>query len=94
MRAIASGLLLAAAAAAQYRQEPGKSIGKVSTRGDLVVMELNEGALGEANLFGLGRRTLRFTPDAAGYLSENLPLQWDSEFGEQLTGAPVSLHKF
>lgn len=94
MRAIATGLLLLSAAAAQFRQEPGKSIGKVSTRGDLVVMELNEGALGKANLFDLERRTLRFTPDGAGYRVENLPLQWDSEFGEQLTGAPATLHKF
>ena len=92
--AIGMGLLLAAAAAAQYRQEPGKSIGKVTTHGDLVVMELNEGALGKANLFDLGRRTLRFTPENGGYRVENLPLQWDAEFGEQLAGAPVTLHKF
>jgi len=91
--AVAAGLLLAGAVSAQFRQEPGKSIGRVSTRGDLVLVELNEGALGKANLFDLGRRTLRFTPDGAGYRVENLPLQWDSEFGEPLTGAQVPLHK-
>jgi hypothetical protein len=31
--------------------EPGHSIGKVSTNGDLIVMELDEGALGKANQF-------------------------------------------
>jgi hypothetical protein len=34
--------------------EPGHSIGKVSTDGNLVVMELDDGALGKANLFDLG----------------------------------------
>ena len=33
--------------------EPGHSIGKVSTDGNLVVMELDNGALGKANLFDL-----------------------------------------
>lgn len=91
---IGIGLLLAGAAFGQYRQEPGKSIGKVSTRGNLVVMELNEDALGKSNLFDLGKRTLRFTPEGGGYRVENLPLEWDSEFGDQLNGAQVSLHKF
>ena len=44
--------------------EPGRSIGTISTQGDLIVMTLNEDALGKANLFDLVRRTLRFTPQA------------------------------
>src|SRR5215510_7872174 len=63
---------------AQGRQEPGHSIGTVTTQGNLIVMTLNEGALGHANLFDLSRRTLRFTPDGTGYRAENLVLQWDS----------------
>ena len=57
---------------AQNRQEPGHSIGTVTTQGNLIVMTLNEGALGHANLFDLSKRTLRFTPEASGYRSENL----------------------
>ena len=33
--------------------EGGHSIGKVSTTGHLIVVEMNEGALGQQNLFGL-----------------------------------------
>src|SRR5262249_23078540 len=62
----------------QGRQEPGHSIGTVTTQGNLIVMTLNEGALGHANLFDLPRRTLRFAPDGNGYRAENLALQWDS----------------
>jgi len=50
----------------QARQDPGRSIGNITTQGDLIVMELNEGAFGKANMFDLPRRTLRFIPDGAG----------------------------
>jgi hypothetical protein len=53
------GLLLATAACAQEREEPGKPIGKVSVVGNLILMELDEGALGRENLFDLGGHTLR-----------------------------------
>jgi hypothetical protein len=77
----------------QGRQEPGKSIGAVSTRGDLVVLTLDDGALGTANMFDLTGRTLRFTPDGAGYRAENVALQWDADLGD--TGGPqVTLHNF
>src|SRR5215475_12191576 len=78
----------------QGRQEPGRSIGTATTQGNLIVMTLNEGALGHANLFDLARRTLRFTPDGTGYRAENLPLQWDSEFGAEITNAQVTLRNF
>jgi hypothetical protein len=61
--------------------EQGRSIGKVSIQGDLIVMELNDGALGSANLFDLAGRTLRFTPEGSRYRMENGTLQWDSDFG-------------
>jgi hypothetical protein len=81
-------------ARAQGRQEPGKSIGRVSLAGDLILLELDEGALGKANMFDLGKRTLRFRPDGAGYRADNLPLQWDSEFGAELAGPQVHLKNF
>jgi hypothetical protein len=74
--------------------EQGHSIGKVSTQGDLVVMELDDGVLGKANLFDLAGQTLRFTPDGPRYRVEHGPLQWDSDFGSELSGAEVTLHQF
>src|SRR5262249_59854351 len=77
------------------RQEPGKSIGTIRTEGDLIVFTLNEGALGTANLFDLGRHTLRFTPEGAGYRVENRALAWDGTFGDQAAPrTPVTLHNF
>jgi hypothetical protein len=87
-------LLIASSSYAQQDNEPGHSIGKVSTKGDLIVMELDEGALGKANLFDLTGHTLRFTPEGSRYRIENGPLHWDSDFGPELTGAEASLHKF
>lgn len=81
-------------AQAQGRQEPGRSIGTVRTQGDLIVMTLNEGALGKANMFDLVRRTLRFTPDGAGYRAENVALKWDAEFGTAITNPQVTLRNF
>jgi hypothetical protein len=87
-------LLPAIAAHAQGREEPGKPIGKVSVLGNLILMELNSGALGRQNLFDLGQRTLRFTPESAGYRVENLPLQWDADFGQEMSDSQVTLHNF
>jgi hypothetical protein len=79
---------------AQGRQEPGHSIGKISTQGDLIVMTLDEGALGKANMFDLVRHTLRFTPDGSRYRVESLAWLWDSEFGPEMTGSQATLNKF
>jgi hypothetical protein len=57
-------------------------------------MELDEGALGQQNLFDLVQHTLRFTPGSAGYRVENLPLRWDGDFGQPLSGHQVALHNF
>jgi hypothetical protein len=78
----------------QNRQEPGRSIGTITTQGDLIVMTLNEGVFGKANMFDLGRHTVRFTPEGAGYRAENLALQWDSEFGKEMSEPQVTLHNF
>ena len=81
-------------AGAQGRQEPGKSIGTISTQGDLIVMTLDEGALGKANLFDLAHHTLRFTPDGTRYRVENLAWQWDKDFGAEMTGSQATLKNF
>ena len=57
-------------------------------------MELEDGALGKANLFDLTGRTLRFTPEASQYRVQSGPLHWDSDYGLELAGAEASLHKF
>lgn len=87
-------LLFPALVVAQHEAQPGHSIGKVSTNGNLIVMELNDGALGKANLFDLTGRTLRFIPDHARYRIESAPLQWDSDFGPELSADKVSLRNF
>ncbi len=79
---------------AQFRQEPGKAIGKVSVMGNAIVLELDEDALGKANMFDLDHHTLRFTPVGGGYKVENVPVQWDSDFGSAISGADVSLKNF
>ena len=79
---------------AQYSPGQGHSIGSVTTQGNLIFLTLDEGVLGEANLFNLDHRTLRFTPDGAGYRVENLPLQWDPDFGPELAGSQTTLKNF
>ena len=70
---VATCVLWPSVGAAQSRQEPGRSIGTITTQGNLIVMTLNEAALGKANLFDLAHRTLRFTPDGDAYRVENVP---------------------
>lgn len=86
---------LAAALLAQRGQAPGKSIGRVSTTGDLIVLTLDAGVLGRANLFDLVKHTLRFTPDGAGYRADNSAFAWDAEPGDEARGrTAVTLHNF
>ena len=90
--AAAMALLLAAtAASAQFRPGPGRSIGTVRTVGKLIVLTLDEGALGTANLFDLDHRTLRFTPEGSRYRIERLPLRWDADYGAAMTGSEATL---
>jgi len=84
-------------AAAQNQQPAGKPIGSISTHGDLIVLTLDEGALGRANLFDLEKHTLRFTPVSGGYRVENAAFTWDPAFGDELpvrTRTQVALHEF
>jgi hypothetical protein len=69
-------------------------MGKVSTKGDLIVMELNDRALGKANLFDLTGHTLRFTPEGSRYRVETEPLHWDPDYGPEFTRAEASLQEF
>jgi len=78
----------------QEREETGRSIGRISIRDHLIVMTLNEGALGKASLFDLSHHTLRFTPEGAGYRVENITRQWDADFGSPMTGSQASLKNF
>ena len=82
---------------AQDQPLAGKPIGSISTHGDLVVLTLDEGALGHANLFDLAKHTLRFTPESGVYRVENVAFNWDPAFGEELpvrTSTRVALHEF
>ena len=88
-------LMVSPSASHAGRQDtPGRSIGRVSTTGDLIVIELDSAALGQPNLFDLVGRTLRFSPVASGYRVTNAPLQWNAEYGIQLTDADVRLQRF
>ena len=75
-------------------QMPGKSIGTVTTEGDLIIMELDADAIPLPNLFDLDGRTLRFVPEGSGYRTENLPLLWDPVFGEEVEASEVALEHF
>jgi hypothetical protein len=86
-------VLIVSFSPAQQDDDPGHSIGKVSTQGNLIVMELNDGVLGKANLFDLTGRTLRFIPEGSAYRVENRTLQWDSDYGPELVGAEANLNK-
>lgn len=89
------GLIMHSSASyAQEENEQGRSIGKVSTKGDLIVVELEDGALGKAHLFDLTGRTLRFMPEGSRYRVENVALQWDADSGPELSGAEVTLRQF
>jgi hypothetical protein len=79
---------------AQFRQHPGRSIGTVTTHGKLIVLTLDEDVLGKANLFNLAHHTLRFTPAGSGYRVENVASQWDSAFGDEMSGSEATLKGF
>ena len=89
----------------EVKQVPGRKIGNITTKGNLVLLELDEGAISNQNLFDLDKRTLRFTPvppkpageggpAAGGFRVENLPLQWEAATGAPLQGDAVRLTKF
>ncbi|ADW71014.1 CheW domain-containing protein [Granulicella tundricola] len=90
----AAVLMVPAFGLAQYRQEPGHSLGTVTTQGNLIVLTLDEGVLGKDHLFNLAHRTIRFTPDGVRYRAENVAEQWDADFGPELHGNEATLTKF
>ena len=73
---------------------PGRSIGQVSTHGDLIVIELDHAALGPPNLFDLVGRTVRFTPAGSRYHVTNRTLRWEADYGVEFTGSDVRLRRF
>jgi hypothetical protein len=91
---VCATLLPRTAMTAQESEVPGKTIGKVSVMGNLILMELDNGVLSKENLFDLGQRTLRFTPGNGGYRVENIPPHWDADFGQPLDGHHIALHNF
>jgi hypothetical protein len=72
----------------------GHPIAKVSTTGDLILLELNDGVLGQSKLFDLSGRTLLFTPEGSQYRIEVGALRWDPNYGVELTGPAVTLKQF
>lgn len=84
---------MAAPSIAQDRMSPGKSIGTVTTQGNLIILTLDENALGKPHLFDLEHRTLRFTPEGSRYRMETLPEAWDSDFGTELKDPHATLTK-
>jgi hypothetical protein len=91
---MAALLAMSAPAFGQGRGEPGKSIGSVAVRGNLIVMTLGEGVLGKESLFDLGHHTLRFTPEQSQYRVENADWKWDPEFGSEMSGSQAALKSF
>ena len=86
--------LVSLPAALLGQRPPGHPIGRIETVGNLVYLELDEGAVVPARLFDLDHRTLRFTPEGAGYTVENVPLVWDDDFGQEMSGGAATLEGF
>jgi hypothetical protein len=80
-------LLLALSSSLAAQRQPGHPIGKVTTIGNVIHLELDSGAITPERLFDLDHRTLRFTPDGAGFRVENVALVWDTDFGPALSGS-------
>jgi hypothetical protein len=78
---------------ADVKQVPGRKIGTVTTRGNIVQLELDAGVV-TSNPFDLDKRTIRFTPASGGFRAETLPLQWDAAPGAAVQGNAVRLTKF
>jgi hypothetical protein len=87
-------LTASVSALAQDWTSPGKSIGTVTTQGNLIILSLDENALGKVHLFDLAHRTVRFTPDGSRYRVETLPEAWDNDFGSELKDSHVKLTQF
>lgn len=91
---LAAGCAVALHAAPGAAQTESRSFGTVSTRGDLILVELEPDAVVPANPLDLEGRTLRFAPEGTGYRLRNLPLRWDPDYGPRLDGSEVVLDAF
>lgn len=89
--ALLGALAAAAPAGAQMERAPGRSVGTVTTEGKLIILTLDEDALGRPHLFDLAHRTLRFTPEAGRYRVETLPEAWDGDLGTELKAPDQTL---
>jgi hypothetical protein len=80
---------------ADVKQVPGRKIGNVTTRDNIIHLELDAGVMAEQNLFDLDGRTIRFAPAGDGFrLVQNMPLRWEAATGTQLQANEVRLTKF
>src|SRR5512144_553664 len=86
--------LAAVPSCVRAQRQPGHPIGKVTTIGNLIHLELDSGVVAPERLFDLDHRTLRFTPDGNGYRVENVALVWDADYGPALTGGTATLKNF
>ncbi len=81
-------------ASPQDGRPSGHTIGTVTTQGNLIILTLDENALGKPHLFDLAHRTIRFTPEGTRYRAETLPESWDDNFGAEIKDPNATLTKF
>src|SRR5262245_48614460 len=76
------------------KQVAGRKVGNITTRGEIIQLELDEKVIADQHLFDLDRRTIRFTPANGGFRTENMNLQWDAATGSALQENTVRLTRF
>jgi hypothetical protein len=76
------------------RQVAGRRIGNITTRGNIIHLELDANAIADQHLFDLDKRTLRFTPAGGGFRVENVALLWNTAVGTAMQGNELRLAKF
>ncbi|HKD86104.1 MAG TPA: hypothetical protein VKB58_15225 [Terriglobales bacterium] len=89
-----AALTVSPMAGAQGRMSPGKPIGTVTTQGSLIILTLNEDAVGKPHLFDLEHHTVRFTLDGTRYRVETVGEKWDDDFGTEMKDPHATLSKF
>ncbi|HYV96751.1 MAG TPA: hypothetical protein VE967_04760 [Gemmatimonadaceae bacterium] len=92
LRRLYAVLALPVALAAQ--RTPGHPIGKVTTIGNLVALELDSGAVSPERRFDLDHKTVRFTPGVGGYRVQTIGSKWDPDFGNAVSGNRYTLTGF
>src|SRR6476660_2662499 len=87
-------LLLALSSSLAAQRQPGHPIGKVTTIGHLLHLELDSGEIEPERLFDLDHRTLRFARGGEGYRVENVAHVWGVDFSPALSGSAAPLSQF